>query len=85
MITLTSTREAKAALAEPRQPLRVRVIPHTRGDKRWYEMNNWLPVPAWARRFDGWTVGAVVRLVLAAMVGAAALVWWLLRLLGRAR
>ena len=85
MIELTTTKEAKAALAEPRPVRCVRVRLHVLGDQQWHEMNGWLRVPAWTRRFNGWTVGAVVRLAVAGLVAALAFGWWLLRLLGRAR
>jgi len=85
MIELKSTREAEATLAEPRPPRVVRVRLHVLGDQQWHEMNGWLRVPAWTRRFNGWTVGAVVRLAGAGLMVAGAFVVWLLRLLGRAR
>ena len=85
MIDLTTERAQQAALAEPRQPYRLRITPISKFGRRQYHLDNWLPVPAWTRRFDGWTVGAVVRLMLVALAAGVAAAIWLLRLLGRAR
>ena len=73
----------QAALAGPRPVRRLRITPTSRYGRQRYYLDNWLLVPAWAKFFNDWTVGAVVRLAAGVALSAVAAAWWLLRLLGR--
>ena len=74
---------ARSVPTKPPRHIRVRYLQEYSGRAHYY-LDGWpWPVPAWTRRFDGWSVGAVVRLAAGVALAAVAAAIWLLRLLGR--
>jgi hypothetical protein len=76
---------AQAVPAGPPRIVRVRRLQEYGGRAHYY-LDGWpWPVPAWTRRFDGWTLRAALTLAVAVLAAGAAFAWWMARLLGRAQ